>query len=719
MLTRTQAIRNFLRGKTHDDLAELYSHDMECQVNVAQDGGNRIQGEFRGRVWHGYTDGIQTWKPVRIPFNAAINPVYDDGPMRWNLSEHAEAIGMTGWDWNKKLSRWVAFDFDAITGHKDSHQKKLSTEELDKIKSLLSTIPWVTLRHSTGGLGLHVYVFLEPVVTANHNEHSALARAILGELAAITGAPFESQVDVCGGNMWVWHRKMRNHPNSLKLIKKGEILTTIPPHWKDHLKVITGHRRRTLPKFLLDPQPNGQDAEHWFLELTSQYTRMPLDDEHRRLIQWLKDTQALSWWDQDHNMLVTHTWFLKKAHSELKLRGIFNTVAEGKDTPNDINCFMFPMLNGAWSVRRYSMGVAESPSWDQDGRGWTRTYYNMNPDLNIAARAHQGTEDPSGGFVFTEAELAMDTGKMLGASLPELPLGLRNQRAKLKTHKDGRLLIEIEGDKNAVASKDMQGWLHDKGKWKKLFNVSQANPPEAEVISYDENIRHLVSESNQDAGWVVKRGDSWGEEPLAHIIKVLEALGLANKDVRNTIGSSVLRAWRLVNRPFQPEYPGDRLWNRGSPQYSVVPSQKDELFFPTWMKMLSHLGKNLDNILVNNGWAKANGISKGSDYLKIWIASIFQKPAEPLPYLFFFGNQNSGKSIFHEAIAGLMTKGCMNANVALTSKGNYNGELANTVLCYVEEIDLLKEKEAANKIKEWVTAREFPVHPKYGTPYQQ
>lgn len=706
--------------KTHKDLAALYSHDMECQINVAQGGGSKIQGEYRGRVWHGYTDGVQTWKPIRIPYNAATDPTYEDTPMTWSLEEHAEAIGMTGWDWRRRLSRWVAFDFDSIIGHKETHQKKLTPEEIEHIKELLSKVPWVTLRHSTGGLGLHVYVFLQPVLTENHNEHAALARAILGELAAVTGAQFDSQVDVCGGNMWVWHRKMRLHPDGLRLIKRGTVLTDIPPLWKDHLKVVTGHRKRSLPKFLSEPQPSGQDAEHWFLELTSQYARIPLDDEHRRLINWLKDFKAMSWWDQDHNMLITHTWFLKRAHEELKLRGIFDTVAEGKETPNDINCFMFPMSNGAWSIRRYTMGCGEKPSWDQDGRGWTRCYFNMNPDLNMAARAHQGLEDPSGGYIFTEAELAIDTARMLGAVVPEIPMGLRNQKSKIRMHKDGRLLLEVEGDKNAVAAKDMQGWLHDKGKWKRLFNAIHAAPPEAEIISYDENVRHLIAESGEDAGWVIRRSDSWGEEPLSHTIKVLEAMGLGSKEVRNTIGSSVLKAWRLINRPFQPEYPGDRLWNRGAPQFKVIPSQKDDLHFPTWMKMLNHLGKGLDDIIAENGWAKANGITKGSDYLKIWIASMFQKPSEPLPYLFFFSEQqNTGKSTFHEALSLLMTKGYINANTALTSKGNFNGELANMILCYIEEIDLQKEKEAANKMKEWVTARELLIHPKNGTPYQQ
>ena len=69
MITKSQAIKNFLTLKTHDDLSRLYNHDMECQVNVAQDGGERVEGEFKGRRWHGWQrDGV-IWKSFRIPRN--------------------------------------------------------------------------------------------------------------------------------------------------------------------------------------------------------------------------------------------------------------------------------------------------------------------------------------------------------------------------------------------------------------------------------------------------------------------------------------------------------------------------------------------------------------------------------------------------------------------------------------------------------------------------
>ncbi len=691
---------------------------MECQVNVGSDGGKRTEGDYHGRTWHGWTDGVQTWKPFRIPYNAATTPEFTDSDMRWSLDLHAEGIGMTGWDWAKRISRWVAFDFDAITGHSDKHKKKLTDEQLDAIKESLSKIPWVTLRKSTGGSGLHVYVFLTPVLTQNHNEHAALARAVLGQLSALTGTDFESQVDTCGGNMWVWHRKMVG-TDGLKIIKQGSILTDIPPYWKDHIKVISGHRRKNLPRFLSDSQTNGSDAERWFEDLTSQYPRLPLDDDHKRLIKWLEEHKTQSWWDADHHMLISHTYHLKEAHAELHMRGIFETVAEGTEAGHDHNCYLFPLIKGGWSVRRYSMGAAEKPSWDQDGRGWTRAFFNVDPDLNSVSRAKGGTEHPSGGFVFDQAELAVDAARLLGASINDLPVGLRTQRATIKSHKDGRLLVEVEGDKNGIAGESMRGWLHDKGKWKGLFRVQAIASPEADMLNYDDTIRHLVTDSGEDAGWTLKRGEHWDDEPLVHVTKALEALGASGKEVKNTLGGSVLRAWRLVNQPFQPEYPGDRKWNRGAAQFKVIPSQEENLCYPTWTAILRHIGSGLDDAIRHNPWALANQVQTGADYLKIWISSLFKEPTEPLPYLFIYSKtQNNGKSTLHEALSLLMTKGYKRADIALTSQGNFNAELASAILCVVEELNLRQDKNAANRIKDLVTAREIAIHAKGFTPYQ-
>lgn len=717
LMTRTEAISIFLRKRAHFDLSSLYTSDMECQINVAQDGGKRVDGSYEGRSWQGWTDQITTWKSFRVPYNANTEPTYDDPIIKFDLALHVEAIGMTGWDWKAKLSRWVAFDFDAITGHSDKHAKKLTEEELTKIRSELEKIDWVTIRHSTGGKGLHIYVFLDPVETKNHNEHAALARAILGKMSAIVGFDLFTKVDICGQNMWVWHRKMTIANKGLVLLKRGSNLTDIPTHWKDHLKVITGHRKRVLPRFISGT--NDSVPEQKFDELSNKTTVIELDDDHKKLIKWLEELSTGSTWDIDHHMLITHTYWLDKAHKEFVLKGEFKTLAVGNDAPTDVNCFAFPMRKGGWVVRRYSLGVSEAEMWEQDSKGWTRCFYNTELDINQACRISGGLEDPSGGYIFSEAAIAADALRLIGASVPDIAPSMRTKSAHIKMHKSGRAILEIDGDKAAVAALEMKGFLHKKGKWIKLFPINEAAPiTEIEGNEYDDLVRHLISPSGNDAGWVI-RGEStkWRKEPVHHVGLAMQALGMKPQDIQVALGTSVIRGWTLVNRPFQPEYPGGRLWNESAAQLAFLPSQGDDLKYEHWDMILEHVGASLTPSLQNNAWALANGVLTGADYLKLWIASVFKEPTEPLPYLFLHGNQNSGKSILHEAIKILLKGGYASADIALLDPRGFNDELSGAVVAVVEEIDLSKDKNAANRIKHWVTAKDIMIHPKTKTPY--
>src|SRR6185436_3706655 len=156
IVTRTQAIKNFLRNTATEfnrDLAALYDEYLECQVNVAQDNGERVEGNYQGKGWHGWTDGVQTWKSFRIPYEAKSNPHYDDPKMTFALEDHVEGIGLTGWNWKERKSIWVAYDFDSITGHKQG----LTSEQLQEVLEKAKAISWVEIRRSTSGKGFHIY----------------------------------------------------------------------------------------------------------------------------------------------------------------------------------------------------------------------------------------------------------------------------------------------------------------------------------------------------------------------------------------------------------------------------------------------------------------------------------------------------------------------------------------------------------------------------------
>jgi hypothetical protein len=708
MITQTQAIKNFLTDYTISDLASLYTENMEVQVLAAQDNGEPVSG-FTNRSWRGYTDGIATWKSIRIPYNASTKPEYTDKQMSWDLSQHAEAVGMTGWDWKHKKSLWVAFDFDSIVNHTSAG---LTAEELKTVQDSATSIPWVTVRKSTSGQGLHLYVFLTPTNTDNHTEHSALARSILGKMCAITGYDFNNKVDVCGGNIWVWHRKMKG-TDGLTIIKSGSILDDIPLNWKDHVSVIKGRSKIILPKGIKEPS--------LFEQLTSAYPKIPLDTEHRKLIAYLEEHEYSHYFDQDQHLLVTHTYALKRAHTDLKLKGIFETLSTGKEGKQDQNAFACPLPHpqGAWSIRRFSPGVQEASTWTQDGAGWTTCQYNIEPSLSTAARSLGGMEDEKGNFHFLEAEVAATVAQKIGTEI-KIPDYAASRKTTIKQHKDGqRIIVSIKkGDQDDP--KSFQGWREEKGCWQRLYYTKTLKSENINTKSYDHLIRHLVSTDGQDQGWVIRSNDEWHSEPLGHIKIAIKALGLEETEAIKAMGQCVSNPWIMVNKPFKPEYPGNREWNRDAVQLRFSPLEGDGPFVhPNWDKLINHIGVGLDLGVEEDGWCRANGIITGGDYLRLWVASLFQNPFKHLPYLFLYSpEQQTGKTSLHEALKLLITsKGYMDVKSALINQSGFNAEMANAIICAADEIDLRQNKNAYNRIKDWITGLEILIHQKGRTPY--
>lgn len=705
--TQSEAISRFLNAKTHSDLAQLYHRNMEVQVNVLQGNGERIKTEYLGRQFSAWTDGSQTWKDFRIPYKANTEPEYTDKSMSFDLVEHVEGIGLSGWDWVNRVSKWVAFDFDAIAGHSEQHDKKLTSEQLREVEKVVWDIPWITIRRSTSGKGLHLYVFLNDIPTKNHSEHAALARSILGLMNAITGYDFTNKVDVCGHIMWVWHRKMLN-TDGLKLIKSGITLTDIPSNWRDHIPVVSGKRKRPVPEFV-------EKDETTFEELAGQRPKTEIDETHKSLFTYLAEIKACWWWDADHHMLVTHTYSLKRAFTALNMVGIFDTLATGKEEGQDHNCFCFPLRKGGWVVRRYSRGVGEAKTWVQDANGWTTCYLNRIPDLLTAARTYDGVEDVKGNFVFKHAKAAVDAAKLVGIPI-FIPDALSFREAKLKEHKDGRLIVEVKAEAGDAA---MPNWLLEGNTWRSIHNGRVTTRYETEIGNFDEYVRHLTTVNNEDCGWSLKVERGWRREPLIHVKTYLASMGMSPREVTNVLGSCVGRCWTLVNKPFQSEYPGDRQWNCSGAKYAYPMSDDEELTHPTWDRILAHTGAGLDEAIKDDPWSKENGINTGADYLRCWLASMLQQPHEPLPYLFFYGPQMSGKSIFHEACDLLIVGGVIRGDVAVISDSGFNAELEGNVLVVIEETDLggKSGKTSYNRIKDWVTSRKVLIHPKRQTPY--
>jgi hypothetical protein len=92
---------------------------------------------------------------------------------------------------------------------------------------------------------------------------------------------------------------------------------------------------------------------------------------------------------------------------------------------------------------------------------------------------------------------------------------------------------------------------------------------------------------------------------------------------------------------------------------------------PNWDMVLDHCGNAINNI--------------GGKYLTTWIARMIRLPTLRLPYLFFHGNQNCGKSMFRYAVELLLTRGCIAADNLVVGLGYFNSELDGAIFCHLEE----------------------------------
>jgi phage/plasmid-associated DNA primase len=205
---------------------------------------------------------------------------------------------------------------------------------------------------------------------------------------------------------------------------------------------------------------------------------------------------------------------------------------------------------------------------------------------------------------------------------------------------------------------------------------------------------------------IKEEGKEWTRHPATNVKMFLQSLDQPKNEAEAIMGGAVGHSWKLVSLPFREEYPGGRQWNLDAAQFKYKPAElaDDEVpHHPHWDMIFDHIGHELTPVLRELPWAVEAKIRTGADYLRAWVACAFRDPFQPLPYLFFFGPEGSGKSIFYESLQRLVTKGVVKAERSLTSE--FNGELSGAIICAVEETDISKAPGAHAKIKEYVTTR--------------
>ena len=289
-----------------------------------------------------FTDDTgQVWGPIRYPWRAKTdNPEWRDSPRKFLFDDHLLAIGSTGWHWKNRESRYLGFDFDAITGH--AAGLGYSDADLEKVSK--AAPDFVDVVKSTRGGGKHLIIeFDEPFPkTTNHSEHAALARAFIPVMSAAAGFDFSTHMDVCGKILWIWSRDATPENQGFASIRKAARHVTakdVPPNWRDHLDVISGGLRKVrvrgwTPEGMVDANCD---------EDTESAPRIPLDECHKRFLSDLEDTGFSYFWVYDHYLAQTHTCAIKQVHDAWRkaghpVKGPFDTSAPGSDKSKP-NCF--------------------------------------------------------------------------------------------------------------------------------------------------------------------------------------------------------------------------------------------------------------------------------------------------------------------------------------------------------------------------------------------
>jgi len=272
---------------------------------------------------------------VITPYNIRLDSrEVADKSIGYPLVIGCQNFGMTGWDWLNRRTKWVLVaDFDVADDGKKT-PRTVTVEEMDRIIALLSRIPWLTLKRSKGGRGVHAFArFSEPLPADDRGAHQRIANSVREFVEQTIGEPLPA--DKTGSVAYVWTR----HP-------------------KPDAFAIINEATETLANFAA-PQAVDHNDEFAAVELTQR---------HRTDLAILAKSPCPPQHVPDRGCYRVHTCTLKA------IDPMFVTVSAGTD-PQHPNAFLFPRADGSWRCCRYS-GAKEHSSWHHEG---DKTWTILNP----------------------------------------------------------------------------------------------------------------------------------------------------------------------------------------------------------------------------------------------------------------------------------------------------------------------------------------------------
>jgi hypothetical protein len=568
--------------------------------------------------------------------------------------------GSRGWLWAQKKMLYIGIDID-LRG--DGHAKGVGISEADMAEAqrVLSTVPYVELRRSTSGQGLHARAWLDlntsPTVETS-KQIGPLGKQLWEKICQDTGSELlarKNTPDKLGCNLWFASRNAGEN---------GFELLSAQKHLLDWATVVPAD---------LDPTEIVQDWE------SDGFTRVPLDADHKLHIATIRGAV----WDSSLHMLRAHTVEWAALHKHLNLRGVFATNSPGRNTSHP-NSFAFPLRDGAWIV--YAWAGSEAPTWShKDAKPFT--YFNKVLTLDEASRMY-GASMRASTYSFPEAKSIADMALHFpGTTLPTLT-------------PEAPARIKVNGTRLTLGTKPVASKPWEYTPLRIVGLGKDANP----VDELGPLVRCLHNEDDDPLGWAVYIADAqrWVGKNVGSIDACLQALGAPPKSK----GPLEMKPWTLVSRPFEPEYPdGLRLWNCKSAQLKHAPIEHDDPDgrHPLWNMLLNHFAGSLDKPLKELGNTL---LPDGRTYIMAWFAYIIRNPRQRLPYLFAHGSQDCGKSTVPEAFERTILDGGVCSGERAV-KSEFNAQLDGSVLVVCDDVRF-SDKDA-QALKDLVTAPKLKI----------
>ena len=690
-----EGISAFLKARVNESpfLIPQWSPQLETQILVKK-GSEETDPNV-------YTAEGETWTNHRWPYKAATDPQYTDRNLTYDPGKRIARIGSTWWNWERRESIAVGFDIDAEDSGHAAGTNQLDEFKLGQVVAKLSALPYVTLVRSTGGKGIHGYVFFDDSdrpKTANHSEHTQVGISVIEKIKIDTGMDMvnEKIVDVKGVVLWFWSAGSG----------------------ADHDGFTVVHQATETLKACEIPEWDKVTVKSKVTNYKSNYQQCDLDEEHVAILSNLEDLGYAYSWNEEHNTAQTHTFALKILHEKMKnegtpIKGIFHTVSGGSD-PSQPNCYITAKANGVFKVARYGNAATEHPTWfSKEEDTWT--FFNQQTDPMTVLCQYALTHDMSSATLDAEA---------FDEALEVLGIEFSHPGKQVKVVYDSAANSLVASVRYKEDDPIPPGWTKVGKKMTARLPIDGA--PDTRATNYleeiDDQARFMIQPNSEPYGWYHNSsGRGWIKYPASGNIVRLLSQQFGKTALDEVLAMMQNHPWLLANEPFGPEELPDREWNVGAARFKCEPADKPgpHIHFD---KVLDHLGKGLDLAVANCDWAGEWGLESGADYLRYWVASAVKYPFEPLPYLFFFGQQGCGKSIFIEILDMLFPNAVMDVATAMKSEAGFNAEVFRKVFCVIEEANLAEGRQARacyERVKEWTTAKKVSVHEKGKTPYMQ